>query len=215
MTRHRQICSMLCSLVLLAAATARADVNEDFEVAKKAYIAGDVTRAMSVLRKGADAGDAASQVFLGEILDASEFDEEAAAMYRKAAEQGNADGQFRLGALYSVGEGVKKDPAEAMRLMRLAADQKHVQATNAIASAYLNAQLGIAEGERNSAEALRWVRAAEQNDYLPAIDALLQAYKVGGFGLSPDPAEAGRLQAKANKLRNIQEESGRKRRRKQ
>ncbi|HEX5802654.1 MAG TPA: tetratricopeptide repeat protein [Azospira sp.] len=205
------LCLMLAALV---PSVVRADVNSDFETAKTAYIAGDVTRAMSVLRKGANAGHAPSQVFLGEILDASEFDEEAAAMYRKAAEQGSADGQFRLGALYAVGEGVKKDPVEAMRLIRLAADQKHVQATNMMAHVYINSQLGIPESERNGAEALRWVRAAEQNDYLPALDALLLAYRNGGLGLAPDAKEAESLQARINKLRNIQEETGKKRRRK-
>lgn len=129
-------------------------------------------------------------------------------MYGKAAKQGNADGQFYLGALYSVGEGVKKDPKEAFRLIKSAADQGHAQATNVLAQAYLNAQLGIPESERDSAEALTWVKAAVANDYLPAIDALALAYRNGGFGLTPDTKEADRLVAKANAIRNIQSTTG-------
>jgi TPR repeat protein len=180
---------------------------EDYVVAKRAYAAGDVVGAMPLLRKGADAGHAPSQVMLGEILDSSEFDEEAAAMYRKAALQGDADGQFRLGTLYSLGEGVKKDVAEAFRLIKAAADQGHKQATNVMAHSYLKAQLGIPESERESEQSLRWVKAAVVNDYLPAIDALALAYRSGGFGLAPDAKEADRLAAKANELRNIQQVS--------
>jgi uncharacterized protein len=191
--------------VLTLAAPAYAGPPEDYATARRAYQAGDVAGAMPLLRKAAEAGHAPAQVLLGEILDLSEYDEEAAAMYRKAADQSNAEGQFRLGTLYSQGEGVKKDANEARRLIKLAAEQGHAQAANVMAHAYLNAQLGVAEGERDSAESLRWVKAAEQNDYLPAIDALILAYRNGGLGLAPDAKEADRLQAKANALRNIQQ----------
>ena len=43
--------------------------------------------------------------------------------YRKAAEQGNADGQFNLGACYRDGTGVGKDEAEAVKWYSKAADQ--------------------------------------------------------------------------------------------
>lgn len=200
-TRAALIATLLPAAVL-------AGPPEDYAVARRAYAAGDVAGAMPILRKAANAGYAPAQVLLGEILDLSEYDEEAAAMYRKAADQGDAEGQFRLGTLYSQGEGVKKDPNEARRLIRLAAEQGHLQATNVMAHAYLNAQLGIPETDRDSAESLRWVKAAEQNDYLPAIDALALAYRNGSMGLAPDAKEADRLVAKANALRNIQQPTG-------
>jgi uncharacterized protein len=181
---------------------------EDYVKAKRAYAAGDVFSAMPVLRKAADAGYAPAQVLLGEILDLSEYDEEAASMYRRAAKQGDPEGQFRLGNMYSQGEGVKKDVNEARRLILAAAEQGHVQATNVMAQSYLGAQLGIPESDRDGAESLRWVKAAAENDYLPAIDALALAYKSGGFGLTPDAVESERLAAKANALRNIQQTSG-------
>jgi len=43
--------------------------------------------------------------------------------FRKAAEQGEADGQFKLGYLYHEGEAVPQDYAEAARWYREAADQ--------------------------------------------------------------------------------------------
>lgn len=202
------ICRAGLLLALVFPIAASAGPAEDYAVARRAYAAGDVANAMPILRKAANAGYAPAQVLLGEILDLSEYDEEAAAMYKKAALQGDAEGQFRLGTLYSQGEGVKKDVNEARRLIALAAEQGHVQATNVMSHAYLNAQLGIPESERNSAESLRWAKAAEQNDYLPAIDALALAYRNGGLGVTPDAKEAERLTAKANALRNIQQATG-------
>jgi len=43
--------------------------------------------------------------------------------YRKAADQGSADGQFNLGLMYAQGQGVHRDDAEAARWYRMAAEQ--------------------------------------------------------------------------------------------
>lgn len=198
---------------LLLSTPTLAGPAEDYTLARRAYDNGDVAGAMSLLRKGADGGHAPSMVLLGDILDSSEFDEEAAVVFRKAAEQGDPEGQFRLGKLHSLGEGVNKDAAEAHRLILAAARQGHKQATNVMAQAYLSAQLGIPESARHGAESLNWVKAAADNDYLPAIDALALAYRNGDFGLAPDAKEADRLQARANTLRNIQAGPERKKRR--
>ena len=71
--------------------------------------------AMLGLRKAADAGHAKAQARLAEILDASDYNEEAFAYYRKSADQGDVDGVFGLASMYAVGEGTKKDPAEAYK----------------------------------------------------------------------------------------------------
>ena len=42
---------------------------------------------------------------------------------RQAAEQGDAAAQFNLGAMYTNGQGVRKDEAEAVRWFRMAAEQ--------------------------------------------------------------------------------------------
>ena len=52
-------------------------------------------------------------------------DVEAAAWYRRAAEQGLADAQFTLGTTYRRGEGVAQDDAEATSWYREAAAQGH------------------------------------------------------------------------------------------
>jgi TPR repeat protein len=48
---------------------------------------------------------------------------EAATWYRKAAEQGYAPAQCKLGTMYSQGHGVTQDYAEAMKWYRKAAEQ--------------------------------------------------------------------------------------------
>lgn len=49
----------------------------------------------------------------------------AANWYRKAAEQGLSDAQFRLAGCYIFGKGVGKDGKEAVRWLRKAAAQGH------------------------------------------------------------------------------------------
>ena len=44
--------------------------------------------------------------------------------YRAAAEQGDADAQCNLGQCYAEGVGVDKDPAEAVKWFRKAAEQR-------------------------------------------------------------------------------------------
>jgi len=48
---------------------------------------------------------------------------EAVKLYRKAAEQGNAEAQSNLGVMYDEGEGVLQDDAEAVKWFRLSAEQ--------------------------------------------------------------------------------------------
>ena len=56
-----------------------------------------------------------------------EFEDDAEAV-RLAAEQGDADAQYNLGAMYDNGRGVPEDDAEAVRWFRLAVEQGHAGA---------------------------------------------------------------------------------------
>ena len=58
-----------------------------------------------------------------DILSAQEIAE-----WRALAEQGHAEAQFTLGAMYAAGEGVPQDFVEAVRWYRLAAEQGHAWA---------------------------------------------------------------------------------------
>ena len=111
---------------------------------------------------------------------------------RKAAEQGNSLGQFRLGYCYYNGEGVKKNYAEAVKWYRKAAEQGDVIAQCNLASCY-----EFGDGvSRNYAEAVKWYRkAAEQGD-ADSQNSLAWFY-YNGKAVSKDMNEAKSLLRKS------------------
>lgn len=83
------------------------------------------THALAVLQTKADQGDADAQEWLGKIKGSSEAPDiaEATKWFRKAAEQGRAYSQFKIGEAYECGCGVKRDYVEAYFWSILAAKQ--------------------------------------------------------------------------------------------
>lgn len=191
---HRTLAVML----IACAGSALAAPPDDFRAGESAYRAGDVTGAMPLLRRAAEAGHAPAQALYGHILDVSEFNEEASRYYRRAAEQGNADGQFGLAALYAAGEGVEPDPGAARQWFERAAAQGHAHAINALARAFLARDLGFTAEPAEEA-GLAWVRKAADQGYYPALDYLAKGLRSGSFGVV-DIAQAERLEARMNAL---------------
>lgn len=89
------------------------------------------------LKPLADKGDAAVQYKVGLLYFESRNLFEAARYFKLAADQGNADAQFRLAALHCSGMGVPKNLDECMRLNRLAADAGVTKAEVYLATRYL------------------------------------------------------------------------------
>lgn len=81
--------------------------------------------------------------------------------YRARAESGDAAAQYHLGNSYLQGEGVEKNPTEAVKWFRRAAEQN-------LAAAQLGLGACFARGEgvpRDRVEGLKWYRrAAEQGN---------------------------------------------------
>ncbi len=79
-----------------------------------------------------EAQDSNAQFLVAEMyyngLGVKENIAEAAAWFRKAAEQGNCEAQFRTGHMYYHGVGVKKDQAEALIWFSKAAKNGHPRA---------------------------------------------------------------------------------------
>ncbi|KAF9307089.1 hypothetical protein BGZ91_008472 [Linnemannia elongata] len=73
-----------------------------------------------------------------------------------AADQGNAEAQYNVGAMYNYGEGVKQDFAKAVEWFRMAADQGDVDAQYYIGVMYTNGQ-GVT---KNDSEARKWFQMA-------------------------------------------------------
>jgi len=112
----------LCLALPMAATAAPAD---DHQRGLTAYQRGDVVAAMAALRPAAKAGHAPSQSLLAFILDKADFVDEAAALYRAAAAQNDAEGHAGLANAYLSGRGVAKDEKLAMLHFSKAADLGH------------------------------------------------------------------------------------------
>lgn len=204
----------LASGLVLFAGPLFAAAEEDYQAGLKSYRSGDIVGAMAPLRQASLDGHAKAQALLAEILDRTDFDDDAIALYRKSAEQGDLDGMFGLGVMTVSGEGTKKDLLGGRAWILKAAESGHVQAVNAIAQGYLKGDLGYTEADRDTPEALRWVKRAAENDYLPAIDALVAAYGSGNaLGVQVDKGLSEQYQAQANRIRALDPGKGKKKQR--
>lgn len=190
---------ILClSPVFLFSMNVVAGPQEDYVAGRKAYLAGDVPGAMPALKRAADAGFAPAQSLYGYILDRAEYNEEAAMYFRRAAEQGDADGQYGLAVLHAAGEGVPRDPAVAREMFERAGNQGHVLATVALSQAFLAGSLGF-KTDPADATGLAWVKKAGALGSIPALKYLAQGYRSGAFGAA-DLAEAERLEKRIREL---------------
>jgi uncharacterized protein len=99
------------------------------------------------------------------------------------AEKGHAQAQFRLGCLYTFGQGVPEDHAFALRLFRLAAEQGDADAQNNLGGMYAEG-LGVAADQ---IEAYMWFELAAGAGHETAIRN--RAYIAEGMS-APQIAEA-------------------------
>lgn len=104
---------------------------------------------------------------------------------RPFAEKGNPKAQFRLGWMYSRGEGVIQNDEEAVEWYRKAAQQDHVAAQFNLGARYVTGEGVVPDSE----EAMKWYeRAIEQG---PGGDqALLGLRYVNGAGVAQDYGKA-------------------------
>lgn len=136
--------SLVALLWAIGTPWALAGPEQDTELAEKEFARGDLVASMALWRKAAQQGYAPAQVRLADILDKAEEDVEAADWYRKAAEQGNAAGEYGLGQMYLKGEGVKKDIGQARLYILRAAEKNDLLAVVLMMSAYRTGGLGLA-----------------------------------------------------------------------
>jgi len=127
---------------------------------------------------------------------------QAAAWYRKAAEQGYKDAQGKLGLCYSMGEGVEQNSKEAIKWFEQA-DMKGLAADEEVKTHIAEAENGSPELQtkvggiyergyvvkRDYAEALRWNRKAAEKGYAEAQLLVGNSY-ARGEGVQKDLKEA-------------------------
>lgn len=116
---------------------------------------------------------AASMVLRAETLDeakaaidAGDYDT-ASAIYKNLAAQGDAKAQYNLGLMYSYGDGVKEDRAEALKWYRASAEQGFIDAQYKLGTILLRREWGTPD----YAESIKWyTRAAEQGHERSQLD---------------------------------------------
>jgi len=128
----------------------------------------------------------------GRHAEATELFRHTTELHRKAAERGDATAQDRLGNQYLWGNGVDKDPVEALKWYRLAAKQG-----NSFGQFHAGMMYALGRGtNRDDAEAVRWYRmAADQNQPYGQI-ALGRMY-AQGRGVEENETEAAILYHRA------------------
>ena len=99
----------------------------------------------------------------------------AAYWYQKAAEQGHAPSQYKLGRCLESGVGRRKDVAAAVGWYEKAAAQGHAPAQCALGSLYNDEEWGNV----GHPEAVRWWRRAAAQRHVPALFQLGWAYEQG------------------------------------
>ena len=104
---------------------------------------------------------------------------------RKAAEQGDAAAQDRLGYRYTMGNGVAKDDKEAVKWYRKAAEQGHAPAQNSLGYCYAIGS-GVAKDDK---EAARWFRKSAEQGNVHAQNSLGFSY-LKGNGVEKNVVEA-------------------------
>ncbi len=141
----------------------------------------------------AKAGDEEAQFAVAEALaagkDVKVNKAEASKWYGKAADQGNADAQFKLATLFHEGApGLKKNPERAAKLYEAAAKQGHAEAQNWLGYCYQHG-LGVAQSDKDAVE---WYRKAADTKLAMAENNLGLMY-LSGKGVEEDYAKAFEL----------------------
>ena len=144
------------------------------------------------LMQAAEEGDANAQTQLGIVATQAGYPDQAVTWYRMAADQGVADAQFLLGALYMGGQGVAEDPVESAKWWREAADQGHANAQALLGSSYAQGR-GVPE---DMVQAARWYRKAAEQGVAIAQAKLGNMY-LNGSGVVQDYTESAKWYRKS------------------
>lgn len=133
------------------------DAKAQHHLADIALISKEQDAALHWARQSAEQDHPAGQLLLADLLQRSGSEAEALQLLRKAADQGLAEADYRIGQAYLNGQGADADPAEAIRFFERAAQKDHVQAQLQLAELYSRSK------GADQTKARAWLtRAAEQ-----------------------------------------------------
>jgi len=194
--RTRQVVALVVLGAFIACGAHAAGPTDDHATGLSAFRRGDVTGAMTPLRRAADAGHAPSQALLAYILDTAGLTREALPLYQSSARQGNVDAQVALAGLLVEGRSVPRDARQAFVLYEAAALQGHGFASQAVADAYLRNDAAMLADDATDAKALAALRRAADGGDGRSAERLVAVYQQGQYGVAPDAVEAARWAAR-------------------
>jgi TPR repeat protein len=201
---------LVLSALILVPQTALAATSESLQSRIVAAEHGD-EKALSDLSNKAKKGDAESQVALGEIyyhgirpkdapFEMVELDfshrvpgtrkdyDEAMQWFRKAADQGNAVAQERIGAMYRHGKGINQSDKDAIFWLQKSAEQGNADAEYTLGEMYWSGRIGN-NFKLQQQEAMKWLlKAAEQENF--AAQRLIGKTYLSGRGFDKDFSKA-------------------------
>ena len=128
---------------------------------------------------------------------------EAVKWFKKAADQGNAEGQVCLGRAYLHGTGVEKSYPEAVKWFKKAADQGNAEGQAGLGCAYMSGE-GVA---KSYPEAVKWFTKAADQGNAQGQAGLGGAY-LSGNGVEKSYPEAVKWFKKAADQENIKGQVG-------
>lgn len=191
-----------------ASSAQASDSASSAQVAEDKYKQGITTpyplTAIKLLREATELGHVQASLELGQRLEAQgEDQQQTRRLYRFAAEQGNAEGQYLLGLLLS-GEKAPggPNPAESARLFGLASAQGHGKALLRLGIFH---EQGLGGLKRDAGLAARRYREAANKGEAEAFRRLGGLYDEG-TGVVRDQGEALRLYWKAKELGDVEVE---------
>jgi len=173
---------MLILALTLVMTPAQADVYEN---GRNAYITGDYTKALTILKPLAEAGDPNAQKIMGIMYDygqgVAKDPKQALYWYTLSANQGDPAVQYQVGAKYFRGDGVQQDYHEAGKWWELAANGGQVDAQFNLGLMYYRG-LSVEKNNKRAAELFR--KAAEQgHSYAQYSLAVMYSF---GHGVKKD-----------------------------
>jgi len=145
------------------------------------------------VQKHVDEGNAEAQFMLGDVylrggMGLTKSPKRAVQLYERAAAQGHAPAQIKLGCRYEFGEGVEINYETAALWYLRAAEQGHPAAQSNLGNMFADGQ-GVAQSHDDS---VRWWRLAAAQGLKGALYNLGVCY-ANGIGVPQDDDEALRL----------------------
>jgi TPR repeat protein len=146
-----------------------------------AFLKRDCVSALNIWRPLAEQGEAAGQAGLGILYDngcgVPKDEAQAFVWYSKAADQGNAEAEYRLGQAYVQGaNNLPRDRLQGLALMIRAGEHGHATSLRSIGDFYRNGLFGF---PKDDAEAIAWYRKAADLGSDTAEGHLAVAYELG------------------------------------